>query len=61
MSGERKTRQALGKLLAGLYPMEELQNEVTISCYAFEAVVAAGAGIVGAPDAPPPIPPRGPP
>lgn len=29
----------------------------SFTSYAFDAVVAAGAGIVGAPDVPPPIPP----
>lgn len=54
MSGERKTRQALGKLLAGSIPNG---GTISFTSYAFDAVVAAGAGIVGAPDAPPPIPP----
>lgn len=54
MSGERKTRQALGKLLAGSIPNG---GTTSFTAYAFDAVVAAGAGIVGAPDAPPPIPP----
>lgn len=58
MCGERKTRQALGKLLAGSIPNG---GTTSFTSYAFDAVVAAGAGIVGAPDVPPFIPPRGPP